>query len=457
MVVLNKIITEEVKMILEAIRSGVSITDAEDRFLYINKSCQEMFGVTYEDVIGKKGSELEEEKIFYPEISSKAIAQKQRITEKQYNRFGDEYLVTAIPVFDGDKNLMYVIAYSSWDLVSVAELEEKYRELEMYNHRMRGEILTLRYNNEYDMSHIISENINTKNAINIINKMSCTDVPIFISGDSGTGKGFMASILHIKSSRENKPFIILDLKTINENFMEKEFFGSVRNVGVLELSNGGTLLIKHIELLPVSLQDKLYQIITDKFYINYNMCKIETDIRFVTTSEYSAKELLNKQKLISNLYYALCIITIDLPPLQERLDDLYEYILYFLGKFNEKYHKNVIISNKAIDEMLEYEWKENIHEVKNVLERMVIESTGNKIHAYELPKHIINEANNLDECQMDLKKSLEFYESKIINRAYEKYKSSVGVARKLDISQSTAVRKLQKYVKNYNKQEDYHE
>lgn len=450
----RNILTDEVKMILEVMKEGVSITDTEDKFLYVNKSCQEMFGVSYEEVVGKNGKELEEKRIFYPEISSKVIEKKEKITEVQYNRFGDEYLVTAIPIFDENKKLINIIAYSSWDLVSAAELEEKYKELNIYNNRMHQEVLALRNNKKYDISYIIAENINIKNALNIINKMSNTDIPIFISGGSGTGKGFMANLLHSKSKRKDKPFVDLDLKLLAEDSIEKELFGSISNIGVLELSNKGTLLIKHIELLPVKVQDKLYQAITNGYYLDYKMRKILIDIRIVTCSEYSAKELLNKEKLISSLYYMLCIVTIDLPPLQERQEDLYEYILYFMKKYNKKYHKNISLNSRAMDELLNYDWSQNIHEVSQVIEQLIIHAEKNEIFIYDLPRQITKESNDYFESQMDLKQMLEFYESKIINRSYEKYKTTVGVARNLNISQATATRKLQKYIKNYNRQEE---
>ena len=281
--------------------------------------------------------------------------------------------------------------------------------------------------------------------------MCNTDIPIFISGSPGTGKGFMANVLHIKGKRKDKSFIELDLKLLSEDNIEKELFGSISNIGVLELSNGGTLLIKHIELLPLKVQDRLYQAITDKYYLDYKMRKMEFDIRIVTCSEYSAKELLNKEKLISSLYYMLCIVTIDLLPLQERQDDLYEYILYFLKQYNKKYHKNIKLSSRAMDELLNYDWGQNIHEVSQVLEQLVIHMDKEEISVYDLPKQITKESSDYFESQMDLKQMLEFYESKIINRAYEKYKTSVGVARNLNISQATATRKLQKYIKDYNR------
>ena len=171
---------------------------------------------------------------------------------------------------------------------------------------MHQEVLALRSNRKYDTSYIISENINTKNALNIIDKMCNTDIPIFISGSPRTGKGFMANVLHIKGKRKDKSFIELDLKLLSEDNIEKELFGSISNIGVLELSNGGTLLIKHIELLPLKVQDRLYQAITDKYYLDYKMRKMEFDIRIVTCSEYSAKELLNKRK--ANIKFILYVM-----------------------------------------------------------------------------------------------------------------------------------------------------
>ena len=447
---IKNIVTDEVKLILEVIRGGVSITDAKDNFLYINKSCQEMFGVSWDEVVGKNGKELESKRIFYPEISSKAIEKKEKITGRQCNRFGDEYLVTAIPVYDEDNKITHVITYTAWDVVSMTELEEKYHELELYNKRIKQEVLTLRSSQIHDIKYIIAKNIKTKSNFNILEKMAETDVPVFISGRQGTGKTFMANILHHRSFRKKEPFIVIDLKVIPEESVEKEIFGSISNIGALEICRHGTLVIKDIELMPAVVQDKLYYMLENKCYYNFNNEKEEADIRLVVTSEHTSMELIHSKKVVSSLYYAICIMTIDVPPLCERQDDLYEYILYYLTKYNKKYHKHAKLHPKAMDELLQYEWNQNINEVKYVLEKLVLHSDKKTIDVYDLPKQITRASNEFYEAEMDLKKALEFYEGRLVNRAYDKHRSSTGVARELNISQATAVRKLQKYVENYN-------
>lgn len=445
------LITEEVKIILETLKCGVSITDAEGRFIYINKSCQEMFLTTEEEVLGKTGHEIEAERIFYPSLSLKALSENRKILDKQVNRKGQEYLVTAIPVYDSNKNIQAIIAYSAWDFETTSDLIEKYNELKVYNSRIKKSLLQLKNSYCHNFDKMIANDIRTQNNINILTKMADNDLPVFISGQNGTGKTYLAHLMHQRSSRGENIFTVIDLKSIPDEKIEEEIFGSQNNVGILELCKKGTLVIKNPELMPKSVQSRLSLAIKNKSYIDYEGNNTKLDLKLVLSSTAKTIDLVEKHGMLTEFYYTMCVVSIETIPLNERPDDLYDFIMYYTDKYNNKYKKSVAFSDKAINEMLRYSWENNIAEIKHTINKLILNSDKNILHDFDLPKNISRESTEYYSENMDLKIALELYESKIINRAFERFHTTTDVARCLNISQPTAVRKIQKYVSNYRK------
>lgn len=445
------LITKEVKIILETLRCGVSITDAEGRYIYINKSCQEMFLTTEEEVIGKTGHEIEAERIFYPALSLKALAENRKILDKQVNKNGQEYLVTAIPIYDSSSNIQAIIAYSAWDLETASDLIEKYNELKVYNSRIKESLLQLKNNYCHNFDKMIANDIRTQNNINILTKMADNDLPVFISGQNGTGKTYLAHLMHQKSIRRENIFTVIDIKTIPDEKIEEEIFGSQSNVGILELCRGGTLVLKAPELLPKSVQSRLSQAVKNKSYIDYEGNNTKLDLKLVLSATVKTIDLVEKYNMLTDFYYTMCVVSIETVPLNERPDDLYDFIMYYTDKYNKKHKKSVAFSDKAINEMLRYSWENNITEIKHTINKLILNADKNILHDFDLPKSISRESTEYYSENMDLKIALELYESKIINRAFERFHTTTGVARCLNISQPTAARKIQKYVSNYGK------
>lgn len=448
---INEILTEEMKRTLEVLLLGVTVVDADGYYRYINQSGMELYHVTEEEVIGKTGEELEEARIFYPSFGSKVAKTGEKVIERQVNRLGEEYFTTVVPIKDNDGNVMCVIGYTSWEVESVNAMKECLNRLELLNNKMYNRLLTLKNWSGYenDFSTVIAENSNSKKIIEQLKKYANVDIPIFIYGPEGTGKNFLAHYMHTISKRSKNPFTVIDIKDFPEEMMEDELFGNMYKVGAIDFCDKGTLVIKNVEFLPVTVQKKLQYFIHNKVCKDYSGNEKSNSARIVMTSKHSPKELLRDKRICNELYYSVSMVPLKILPLNMRQDDLYEYINYYISYYNSRHHRNVKLLSDAMDVLLGYEWPQNLDELRAVMESVVVENTGNTVHAYQLPANISNNARNMYVGNIDLKEYIEFYEGLLIRKSFEKCGTTTGVAKELNISQATAVRKLQKYIPNY--------
>lgn len=439
-----RITKEELLLILEKLHEGLSIEGKDGTILFMNESAERIFGVQYEDVENMSGKDLEANGIFNPVMSIKAAEKREKVTEFQRNRLGEEYFVTSIPIMDQEGNILFTVGYSAWDVSDTRELQEMLRRLQKENSRMKQEVMFFR-GKQSSEDTLIAEDKSTKEALERIRKASAQDISVFIWGEAGTGKVFMANQYHKRGKRKESPFMALDLKYLEAD-PDEEIYGSREKAGILEICDKGVLVLNHIELLSKSGQEKLYRVISgEEFMAGDGMMK-RSDVKIAALSENSPEELLDRGQIIPELYYLLTVVSVKLNPIYERPEDLQAYIQYFLDKYNKKYSKNITISDKAMTVLRGHKWEQNINGIKLLLERLVVMADRDIIGLYDLPASVREPLGKGMEEGIDLKDAIEFYEGEIIKRAYEKYKTTVRVARELKISQASAARKIQKYV-----------
>ena len=171
------------------------------------------------------------------------------------------------------------------------------------------------------------------------------------------------------------------------------------------------------------------------------------EVIIVGISKFSLEHLKESGKIIKDFYYLFKPYQVQFYSLKERPEDLKAYIEYYLNLYNGKYGRNVYFSPKAMKCLFNYEWKENINEVKYTVERLVLTTEKERIDIFHLPKQISDSSVEFFSEMTSLKEMMDFYEKEIIQEAYEKYKTTVAVAENLGISQASAVRKIQKYIK----------
>ncbi|MBF9018788.1 MULTISPECIES: sigma-54 dependent transcriptional regulator [unclassified Oceanispirochaeta] len=248
-------------------------------------------------------------------------------------------------------------------------------------------------------NQIISNNSTMKEVEKTINAVRDTDFNILILGESGTGKELIADLIHYSGQRRNGPLIKVNCAGLVSTLLESEMFGHEKGAftdaikakeGKFSLANGGTLFLDEIGDMDIALQAKLLRTIQDGVYQKVGGVEsLHTDARIVAATNRNLMEYIKEGKFREDLYYRLNVVTINLPALRERKDDIPLLALHFLKKLTKKYGKKLqSIQPEAIKILEEYYFPGNIRELENIITRSYISSTGSSIVKADLPLEI---------------------------------------------------------------------
>ena len=248
-----------------------------------------------------------------------------------------------------------------------------------------------------------------------------SDATVFIQSENGTGKELIASAIHYNSARKAKPFIKLNCASIPENLIESQLFGhekgaftgAIRTVkGVFEEAHEGTLLLDEVTEMPTHLQAKLLRVLQEGEFSRVGSTQIrETDVRIIATSNSDVQQAIAQEKFRQDLFFRLDVISVRIPPLRERKDDIPFLCDHFLKKYSEKYSKNVTeVDEEVIDHFFNYNWPGNVRELENVIQRSVLSCReGSRIQMAHLPSHWPG-ANQENKLQLNLNDDLSIQE-----------------------------------------------
>ena len=238
------------------------------------------------------------------------------------------------------------------------------------------------YNDETSFCGIIGNSPKIKKVFQLIEAAAKSDANVLIIGETGTGKELIANAIQMLSNRKNKPFIKLNCAAIPEHLLESELFGyekgaftgAIKNYqGKFLAANKGTIFLDEIGELSYNLQSKLLRVIEDKNITPLGSNKVySVDVRIISATHQDLTKLIKEGKFRSDLYYRLNVITINVPPLRERKEDIPLLIDYFLKKYSEKYNKKFKISEELIMDLMNREYEGNVRELENIIHSMVI-------------------------------------------------------------------------------------
>jgi DNA-binding NtrC family response regulator len=236
---------------------------------------------------------------------------------------------------------------------------------------------------KFRMEGIIGNSKKMAEAVEIMKKVSSSNVTVLIIGESGTGKELVARAIHYNTSRRSKPFTAVNCAAIPENLIESELFGyeagaftgaASKNIGLFESTNGGTIFLDEVGDLPALTQSKILRALQDKEIRRLGSREsIKVDVRIIAaTNKELEKEITNK-KFREDLYYRLKVITIELPPLRERKEDIPDLVKFFIKKYNQEFGKRIKgIDESALKALWDYQWPGNIRQLESVIERAVL-------------------------------------------------------------------------------------
>ncbi|MEK7773509.1 MAG: PEP-CTERM-box response regulator transcription factor [Deltaproteobacteria bacterium] len=322
-----------------------------------------------------------------------------------------------------------------------------------YVHTLESEYKALqRRLKTHSFGEIIGTSAVMQGVFTAIKKVSTTDVPVLITGESGTGKELVASAIHSNSVRRDRPFIPINCGAIPENLMESELFGYEKGAftgahaqkkGRIELANGGTLFLDEIGELPLQLQVKLLRFLQD-YRLNRvgGRETIDVDIRVIAATNKDIKKLLPEGGFREDLFYRLAVVSIDLPPLKKRGEDVILIAKALLKLHTKDGAKPKTLSQEAIEALNAYDWPGNVRELENCIRRAITLSEGPSITAADIGLEPPKPAPTL----FNLKAAKEEVELRLINRAISKNEGNVSkAADDLGLTRPTLYHLLKKY------------
>ena len=448
---LETLSVSELIPILNSVKDAVFIDSSDGYSLWCNDACQELYKVTPEEIHGIHISELEKKGIFTPSVAKQVMEQRKEITIIHENRDGKKILSTGTPIFDPDGQMTKIITTSR----DITELTSLQKQLEFVQN-------TLKQFESIEISSsepIIASSRSMRNVMQLALRLASVDSTVLITGESGVGKGVIAKLLHENGARKEFPFITVNCGAIPESLIESELFGYERGAftgsriegkkGLFEAAQKGTIFLDEISELPLNLQVKLLQVIQDREFTRVGgVNRIPVDVRIISATNKDLHLLVKSGKFREDLYYRLNVVPINVPPLRERPEDILPLIQSNLEKYNNQLGENKTLEPAALAVLLHYSWPGNIRELQNIVERLILTTRDNLITEENLPVFIRTSAEAQPVQSMEhtsLRASMERAEKEVLTRALAEYKSTRAIAKALQVSQPTIVRKLHKY------------
>ena len=325
---------------------------------------------------------------------------------RAFKRMAPDTTVIMITAFGSIETAIEAIREGAFDYISKPfKLDEikltlaralEQRRLLKENKHYRQELLT-----KYQFKNVIGRTSQMFQVYKTIAKVADTKSTVLLCGESGTGKELVARSIHYNSSRSDRPFVPVDCASLVESLLESELFGHVRGAftgalyakkGLIEEADGGTLFLDEVGNISLSTQAKLLRFLQDHEVRRMGGNEtIKVDVRVIAATNQELEPLIREGKFREDLFYRLNVVTITLPPLRERKDDIPLLANHFLQSFREQYSKPVShISPEAMDLLTEYSWPGNVRELENTIERALLLSPDPIIPPEDLPKKLLD-------------------------------------------------------------------
>lgn len=443
-----ELLNAELEDIFEASFDEIFVTDADGIVVKVNSRCEENYRLSADEMVGKHVKDLEKVGVFYPSATLEVIETYRPLELLQQTRSGRYLHVRSRPIFDRNGQLTRVVSYSR-DLTELTYLKRKIEEMEGQLASYKREL-----GDPVTLEGIVSKSEQMTRLMELIHRVAKVDSTVLVLGETGVGKSKIVKLIHELSDRENQRFYEINCAAIPEQLIESELFGYEAGAftgasrhgkkGLFELANGGTLFLDEIAEMPLHLQGKLLQVLQEKSFRPIGGQAMQlVDVRVIAATNQELEQMVEQGQFRRDLFYRLQVIPVHIAPLRERKEDILPLVYYFLDHYNNRYGRDVKLSPKALDALYSYHWPGNVRELENLMERLVVTS-DQMVVAEDLPFHTESMPATIE--GRSLKELLEETERAIIRDGYASHQSSYKLAEALKISQSSAIRKIKKYI-----------
>ena len=332
-----------------------------------------------------------------------------------------------------------------------AALKLRKSKIETDTYKNAANMLKMEFNSSSKV--LIGASDPMKKVMEMVQKVAATDANIFITGENGTGKELIAREIHNLSKRKNEIMVSVDMGAISETLFESELFGHVKgaftdaqkeHTGKFETANHGTLFLDEIANLPLSLQAKMLRAIQTRSITKLGSNKpVDIDIRLISASNKNIRNMVAEGSFREDLLYRINTITIELPPLRKRGNDILLLADFYLEQYATKYDKpGLKISKRAKNKLLNYKWPGNVRELQHCIEKAVILSEGNLLDEYSFS--LDNQRFNPNK-ETGIKTIEEMEKEMIISAIHKEKGNMTAVAKNLGITRQTLYNKMKRY------------
>lgn len=428
--------------ILDDLDEAVCVVDNNGVVTVWNKKSEQIYDLPKGEILGKPIDDV---------LSGTVVMDVLRTGEDKQNiykatRTGCSILVKA------------KVIYKDGERIGVMCVDKDLSEIdELKNHvdKLYDRITYLESRSSSDpASMMIGNSEQIEELMRRVHKVSKSDASIFINGESGVGKKSLARQIHTLSGREGM-FVDVNCGAVPLDMFEEEFCGmqteSGGTAGLFELAEGGTLYFEEITDMSLKMQSQLLNALQKRQFNRVGSKEVQTfHSRIIAATTKNAYELVEKGEFLEDLYYRLNVISLDVPPLRDRGSDITLLSELFLKELADKYSIKVpAISPKVRNILLEYEWKGNLRELKNILEHMIVMSGGKEITEDMVPYSVRDSVSKFARSYAqvnDLTKNVSEYEKHIIEEVLENTDWNKSLAaRMLNIPRTTLMYKIQIY------------
>lgn len=379
--------------ILDHLSVGVIAIDPDSRIFYVNPAYSRILDVLPGKIIGRYMNKVEKNAALLQVLKTRRAEQRETQLIQSVNKY---VAVNMFPLYqDGE------FAGACSLFTDITELNHLTNEVERISHVAEEYNRQIQAQEFLKSHHVIGESDAYMKCVRKALMVARTDASVLIRGENGTGKEVICKMIQENGERAKKPFIKVNCAAIPEALMESELFGYEEGsftgakkggrAGKFQLAEGGTLFLDEIGDIPLAMQAKLLRVLQEGEIERIGgQESIPVDVRVIAATNQPLEKMIEDGTFRMDLYYRLNVVTIEIPPLRERGNDMILLANEFLREFNQKYHQDKRLSKDAYMALLQYPWPGNVRELRNILESAVVLSMDDVITASDFPNVVLN-------------------------------------------------------------------
>jgi len=451
----EEVSVRELDAIIDSVEDGIYVTDGNGVTLRVNKAFERVTGLSMSVLVGRTVHELVANKVYEKSVTLSVLNTRKPATMVETLSNGREVLLSGRPVFDEHGEIFRVVT-TLRDLEELRTIREKLARAERGRERYHRELVRLKTRGS-ELEMVVSSPA-MEELLSLAARIAQVDSTVLILGESGVGKELVARAIHAGDGHERGPMVTASCGAIPEPLLESELFGYEKGAftgaerqgkpGLFEIAEGGTLFLDEVGELSLNLQVKILRALQEKEVTRlggYNPKKV--NVRIIAATNRDLKKMVSRGAFRQDLYYRLNVVPMTVPPLRERTEEVLPLTEHFLRMYNARFGKQVTLSAGVLRKMENYPWPGNVRELQNTVERMVVLSGDGLTDECDLPETLLGDLQTSEGRIpfMPLDKGVAWAEEQLLREARRRFTTTRAMAEHLGVSQSTVVRRMEKY------------